>query len=39
MVGLLERPGHKGEGCVKIYPKEMGCEGMDRIQLAQDRVL
>jgi hypothetical protein len=31
--------GHRGEGRVKIYDKEMGCEIMDGMQLAQDRVL
>ena len=33
----LGRPRHKWEDNIKMGLQEVGCEGMDRIDLAQDR--
>jgi len=33
----LGRPRHKWEDNIKMGLQEVGCEGMDRINLAQDR--
>jgi hypothetical protein len=33
----LERPRHKWEDNIKMDLQEVGCGGMDRINLAQDR--
>jgi hypothetical protein len=33
----LGRPRHRWEDNIKMDLQEVGCEGMDRIELAQDR--
>jgi len=33
----LERPRHRWEDNIKMILREVGCEGMDWIDLAQDR--
>jgi hypothetical protein len=33
----LRRPRRRGEDNIKMDPKEMGCGGMDWIDVAQDR--
>ena len=35
--GPLGRPRHRWEGNIRLDLWEMGCEGMDWIELAQDR--
>jgi hypothetical protein len=34
---LLGRPSHRWEDNIKVYLQEVGCGGMDWIDLAQDR--
>jgi hypothetical protein len=36
--GPLERPRHRWEDYIKMYVQEVGCGGMDWIEMAQDRV-
>jgi hypothetical protein len=33
----LGRPRHRWEDNIKMYLQELGCGGMERIELAQDR--
>jgi len=34
---LFGRPGHRWEGRIEMYLREIGCESVDCIHLAQDR--
>jgi hypothetical protein len=37
IIGLLGRPRYKGGDNIKMDPQELGCGGIDWIELAQDR--